>query len=104
MLAYIHGHYMMHISTKDLAEQVNVSESECLRCFKEVLETTPMQYVKKYRLHVAAELLASTGLTVTGVAGRCGFEHMSYFAKSFEQMFGTTPREYRKRVENTTAM
>ena len=97
MLEYIREHYMEEITTKELASCASISESECLRCFKNVLGTTPIQYVKKYRLQLAADMLKTTTYTVTEIAGNCGFEHMSYFAKSFQEMFGITPREYRRR-------
>ena len=98
MLEYIHHHYGETITMKELADCVNVSESECLRCFRSVLKTTPIQYVKKYRLQKAADMLFHTGDTITEIAGKCGFEHMSYFANSFKKMYGVTPREYKNRI------
>lgn len=100
MLAYIHENYASEITTQALAHRANVSQSECLRCFRGVLGITPIQYVKKYRLQIAASLLSSTDHTVTEIAGLCGFAHMSYFAQAFREMFGTTPREYRNRSRN----
>lgn len=96
MLEYIHENYMSELTTGMLAQCANISESECLRCFKNVLGITPIQYVKKYRLQLAADMLAGTDRTVTEIAGSCGFGHMSYFARAFQEMFGVTPREYRK--------
>ena len=96
MLEYIHDNYMSEITTKVLASSANVSESECLRCFRNVLGITPIQYVKKYRLQIAADMLMTTDYTITGIASRCGFGHMSYFARAFQGMFGVTPREYRR--------
>lgn len=97
MLEYIHDNYMSEITTKVLASSANVSESECLRCFRNVLGITPIQYLKKYRLQIAADMLMTTDYTITGIASRCGFGHMSYFARAFHGMFGVTPREYRNR-------
>ena len=97
MLEYIHDNYMSEITTKVLASSANVSESECLRCFRNVLGITPIQYVKKYRLQIAADMLMTTDYTITGIASRCGFGHMSYFSRAFHGMFGVTPREYRNR-------
>ena len=49
------------------------------------------------RLQIAADMLMTTDYTITGIASRCGFGHMSYFARAFLGMFGVTPREYRNR-------
>ncbi|MGN0423326.1 MAG: helix-turn-helix domain-containing protein [Lachnospiraceae bacterium] len=98
MLEFIHDHYMSEITTKMLASSANISESECLRCFRNVLGITPIQYVKKYRLQIAADMLMATDYTITEVAGQCGFGHMSYFARVFQDRFGMTPRQYRSRT------
>ncbi len=97
MLAYVHENYASEITVRTLASCASISSSECLRCFKEILGTTPVQYVKKYRLQLAADMLVTTDHTVTEIAGRCGFGHMSYFSRAFAQLFGVTPREYRGR-------
>lgn len=97
MLEYIHENYMSEITARQLAAQASISESECLRCFRSVLGTTPIQYVKKYRLQLAADMLMTTEYSITEIAGKCGFGHMSYFARGFSELFGVTPREYRSR-------
>lgn len=99
MLEYIHENYMSEITIDALATYASISESECQRCFRRVLGTTPIQYLKQYRLQLAADMLMTTDYTVTEIAGRCGFGHMSYFSRAFDEMFGVTPREYRTRVE-----
>ena len=98
MLAYIQENYASEITARTLAAQASISESECQRCFRDVLGTTPIQYVKKYRLQMAADLLTATDCAVTEIALRCGFAHMSYFARAFRELFGLTPREYRRRA------
>jgi AraC-like DNA-binding protein/mannose-6-phosphate isomerase-like protein (cupin superfamily) len=96
MLEFIHKNYASDITNSALAACAFVSESECLRSFRNVLGTTPIQYVKKYRLQLAADMLTTTDYSVTEIAGLCGFGHMSYFTRAFDEMFGITPREYRK--------
>lgn len=43
----------------------------------------------------AAELLASTDRRVSDIGGACGFQEMSYFARTFRGLKGCTPKEYR---------
>lgn len=96
MLQYIHEHYFETILLEDLAFAGDTSKSGCLRCFKESLGTTPLQYVKQYRLQTASNLLKDTDWQISEIASRCGFEEMGYFAAQFRQMYGCTPSEYRR--------
>lgn len=96
MLTYIHEHFGSELSIRSIAASAMISESECLRCFRGTIGTTPMQYVKQHRLRQAAMQLLSTADKVSEIAAACGFQDMSYFTKSFREAEGCTPSEYRK--------
>ena len=96
MLSYIHNHYGSECNTADIAAIAAVSESECLRCFRSTIGTTPIQYLKQYRLQQAARLLTETDLKISDIAVNCGFQDMSYFTRAFREMQGCTPTQYRK--------
>lgn len=96
MLQYIHDNYSGEITMKKIADSAMVSESECLRCFRRTIGTTPIQYVKKYRIQTAAGLLVSTQKKVADIALQCGFQDISYFTKSFREYKECVPTEYRK--------
>lgn len=97
MLEYIHQNYASHLTTASIAKAAAVSESECLRCFRNVVGMTPIQYVIQYRVQKAAELLISMPeLNVSEAGARCGFQDASYFTKTFHELNGCTPSEYRK--------
>lgn len=97
MLQFIEHHYTEEITIAQIAESSLISVSECLRCFKSTIGTTPIQYLKQYRLQKAKDLLSSTTLSISEIGSKCGFQEMSYFSKIFKQQYGTTPGEYRKR-------
>ena len=69
--------------------------SECLRCFHNTIGTTPIQYLKSFRIKKAAELLTNTDLKIVDIGIMCGFQDMSYFAKTFRNIYGCTPSKYR---------
>ena len=48
-LQYIELHYPEDVTLESLARSANVSKSECLRCFKNTLQTTPYKYLIEYR-------------------------------------------------------
>lgn len=94
-LRYIHQHYAEELALADLAGSANVSKSECLRCFKSSLQTTPYHYLMEYRLSKAAALLESTDIPVGEISVSVGFHQMSYFGKRFREKTGYSPTNYR---------
>ncbi|MBQ8589416.1 MAG: helix-turn-helix transcriptional regulator [Firmicutes bacterium] len=99
MLRFIQDHYGEELTLGQISESAMISESECLRCFHSTIETTPIQYLKDYRLQKAAELLASSRGKVSDIASQCGFQEMSYFARIFRHRYGITPTQYRSKKE-----
>ena len=97
MLRYIQQNLNSPITVAEIAAAAAVSESECLRCFRATIGTTPIHFLKQLRLQRAASLLAAGEEKISDIAERCGFLDMSYFARSFRALYGCTPGEYRQR-------
>lgn len=97
MLQHIQKHYDEELTLAKIAGSANVSENECLRCFRRMIGSTPMQYVKQVRVQRAAELLTATDRKISDIGAECGFQEMSYFAKVFRDVKGCTPGAFRKR-------
>lgn len=95
MLTYIQANYGDELTIDDIASACAISASECIRCFRATINTTPIAYLKSYRLQQAALKLQFTDDKVSAIAQACGFQEMSYFAKSFREMYGCTPSAYR---------
>lgn len=98
MLQFIKEHYQEEIVTAQIAESAAISESECLRCFRCTIGTTPIQFLKEFRLQQAAHLLNTTEQKIVDIGIQCGFQDMSYFAKIFRRTYGCTPSEYRENL------
>lgn len=96
MLSFIQSNAAEPIAVEDIAGAAGISRRECLRCFRQTLNTTPSKYLSDFRLEKAAELLRSTGLKIIDLSTECGYEDPSYFTRVFSKKFGCTPREYRK--------
>jgi len=97
MLTYIKDNFSENVTVQSIADSASISESECLRCFRNVLGISPIAYLKKYRLQHAAELLDATQWKISYIGQKCGFSEMSYFSKSFKEIYKRTPSEYRIR-------
>lgn len=95
MLTYIQANYDKELTIENIASACAISTSECIRCFRGTINTTPIAYLKSYRLQQAALKLQLTTDKVSIIAESCGFQEMSYFAKSFREVYGCTPSEYR---------
>ncbi|MGM9640617.1 MAG: helix-turn-helix transcriptional regulator [Faecousia sp.] len=96
MLQFIHEYFGDELNTTNIAKSACISESECLRCFRGTIGTTPIQYVRQYRLQQVCQLLTSTQEKIADIAARCGFQDISYFTRIFRETRGMVPPEYRK--------
>ena len=60
---------------------------------------TLRQYIISYRLKASKRMLELTDKSAAEIAEECGFTDASYFAKSFKNAFGETPKEYRNKFK-----
>ena len=95
MLDYIHSHYTKPLTLAMIAKSGKIGERECLRCFSQTLQISPMQYVMKYRLTRGATLLKEQHMSITEISTLCGFDSPSYFSQLFKRHYRCTPKEYR---------
>lgn len=97
MLTYIHQNYREEITLQDIAKTADIGERECLRCFQKTIQSSPGQYLLKYRVMQGAEqLLHHPEYSISQISLSCGFDSPSNFAKLFKRFYNCTPREYRK--------
>ena len=89
-------HYSENITMNDLSAVAGLSPDYMARKFKSALHMTPSEYVRKFRIARAMELLCTTDLSVAEVARRTGFSDVSLFSRVFKQAVGLPPASYRK--------
>lgn len=97
MLTFIHAHYSEKLTLNDIAAAASVSTRECIRCFRNTIRQTPLEYVMEYRLNMAKRLLDDTEMSITDLSLQCGFSSNAYFGKIFREKYGMTPLQYRNR-------
>jgi AraC-like DNA-binding protein len=92
----IHAYPETCWDTAGLARATGVSARALQKAFQRSGHPPPMTYLRRVRLdNVRTELTNSDpgGTTVTAVAGRWGFVHLSRFADQYRQQFGESPSE-----------
>ena len=81
------------VSIGHLATELSMSERQFFRKLKSIVDMTPREYLRRYRLEKAKEQL-KRGNTATNTAFDVGFSSQSYFAKCFKAQYGISPTEY----------
>lgn len=82
------------MTVADLANTLKVSDTQLRRKLKSISGYSPNEYLRKFRLDKAAQLLSSQAKSVSEVAYDVGFENLSYFSKVFQAEYGCLPSEY----------
>lgn len=82
------------IALADIAEAVHVTPRAVQYMFRHHMDTTPLQYLRRLRLHYAHQQLMAADRssdTVTEIAARWGFAHTGRFATLYRQTYGQSP-------------
>ncbi len=100
-LTFIENNYATTLTIEQIAESAGISVSSCLRLFKSVLHTTPVQYLIRYRLQMAAEALSQQTVrsgSISDIAYACGFSDAVYFNRCFRKEYHCTPTEFMTKI------
>ena len=95
-LGYIESHYGEKISLEAIAKAAMTNRSELCKSFRRVLDTTPNEFLLRYRVNQSLPLLENSGLRVVEIAEMVGFCSSSHFGTQFTKYMGCTPLQYRK--------
>ncbi|WP_026489539.1 AraC family transcriptional regulator [Butyrivibrio sp. XBB1001] len=94
--AYVRSNYCNPIKVTDIADYVCINRSYLYTLFQNALGISPQQYLARYRIAKAVELLQLTSLPIESVAISCGYSDPLVFSKAFKQEKGISPSTYRK--------
>lgn len=93
-VGFISRNYATDLSLCTLAEKYSLSKSYFSRLFKEVTGVGLSEYINISRIAAAEKMLLSENLSITEIAGRCGFNDSNYFATVFKKIKGMSPKKY----------
>ncbi|MEP1096173.1 MAG: ATP-binding protein [Cyclobacteriaceae bacterium] len=77
-----------------MEEELGISRRNLQRKMKALLDTTPIEFIKEYRLKRATQLLEQRSGNISEIAYRVGFNSAAYFTAQFKERFNKTPSEF----------
>lgn len=84
----------------DIARNAHISRRNLTRHYKKITGKTIGEKLHELRMYQAEELVRETDLQIKAITYKCGFQHLSHFAKKYKEFFGFTPTEYRDKLKN----
>lgn len=93
---YIQHHLDDKLSIKSIARSVGINEFALKKGFKEVFNTSVIQYLIDLRLERAYQQMLSTNKKISTIAYETGYSAISNFSNAFFKKFGFRPSALRK--------
>lgn len=93
---YIRENLSIQLSTAQIAEAAEVSESTLTKRFRRELTMSVHDYVENLVFSEAVTLLRESDLSVMSISERYGFCDQFYFSRRFKEKIGSAPRNFRK--------
>jgi DNA-binding response OmpR family regulator len=79
-----------------LCLKIGMSRSQLFRKMTALINTSPSDFIRSFRLSKARSLLETTDLTVSEVSFQVGYKDVAHFSRSFQEEFGVPPSATRK--------
>ncbi|WP_158560278.1 AraC family transcriptional regulator [Paenibacillus contaminans] len=100
-IEFMEKNFSRRMSIEELASYIGLNRSYLCAIFKEVTQQSPQQYLIRYRMERACELLENVSLSVGDISRSVGYDDPLVFSKMFTKLKGLSPRDYRKQAGRT---
>ena len=84
------------LTLDDLAREAGMSRSVFAQRFKERTGMSPIEYLTRWRMLTASDLLLKEDLSLAQIASRVGYESDIAFARAFKREFEVSPSVFRR--------
>ena len=101
-LAILHSRVDHPWTIGELAREVGVSRSALVERFSKFLNVSPMTYLTRWRLQMAARALTTTSRGTSDIAAAVGYESEAAFSRAFKREFSQPPARYRRETKQAT--
>jgi len=92
------------ISLDDMARLACMSINNFHKLFKQAMNDTPVQYIKKIRLSKAKQLIVYNNMKAVDAAQNVGYDSVSQFSREFKRYFGVPPSQIKDIKETVTTL
>ncbi len=99
-VTFIEQNCNVDMSTAELADMCDMSESQLRRLFKEYSGSSPVEYRNRLRIEKAYQLLSNHFCNVTEAAEKVGFSNIYYFSRLFKSIMGVAPKSVQMQNES----
>jgi AraC-like DNA-binding protein len=96
-LAWLHRQPAHGWTVEELGRRSGLSRSTLAERFTALVGQPPMQYLARWRMQIAASLLADDRSKVSSVALEVGYDSEAAFSRAFKSLVGCSPAAWRKR-------
>ena len=97
-ISHMHEDPARRWTVQELAERAGMSRSIFALKFKETIGSTPMEYLTRWRMLLAGDMLKNSDDSVSEIGSSLGYESEGAFRKAFRAVMGCSPREYGRSV------
>ena len=98
MLDYAAAHYQEKVALQDIANALNYSIAFLNKRFKKQTGTTFIEYLNRYRIQKALDLMKNGKLPLHEISWQCGIGDYKYFNTVFRKYLGCGPKEYMAQI------
>jgi AraC-like DNA-binding protein len=96
VIDYIVENIEQKIDLDEMAKLADMSVNNFHKLFKQAMNDTPIQYIKKIRLEKAKQLIAYNNMKVIEASNAVGYDNVSQFSREFKRYFGHPPSTIKK--------
>jgi len=100
-IQYIDANFDKQITLAEIAKMSFLSISRLAHIFKEQMGSTIIDYLTHVRIERAKQLLLATDQNCTEICFQVGYNNQSYFTRTFKDLVGMTPRQFRSSNQRT---
>lgn len=97
---FIEENYQRKITMYDFSKKFKYSETYLNKKFKKVTGTTMIEYLNRYRIQKALEMIRAGKDSIQDIAWKCGIGEYKYFLTVFKKYLGCSPKAYKNMVKN----
>ena len=99
---HIEQNFAKELRLNDLVALSGLTATTFKAMFAKTFGMTPGRYITTIRLNAARERLEKTNLPLSEIAAETGFFDQSHFSRTFKQIRGITPGDYRRQHQSTS--